>query len=136
MSAIDDVINAMTGIVQEISQYPESDVQDHPILVHIARALQASVEMLKKAQPSTTTIPGEPVDPSTQEQAAAGVDRIPEVKGDETMSGLSQAAKLVALAKKYPDVAEVLNMAKDHPILAKLITTPKQKEKEAKQEKS
>jgi len=123
MPAVQEVINSLKAVVQEISKYPETDVQDHPILVHIANALRASVDMLQKVP--STAIPGTNVDPGTQEQASSGVDRIPEVKGDEDMDGLSKAAKLVALAKKYPDVAEVLNMAKDHPMLAKLITTPK-----------
>lgn len=59
----------------------------------------------------------------TAEMAGKGLENIAEyAAGDEVLKGLSSASKLVALAKKYPQVAEVLNMAKEHPVLAKLIT--------------
>jgi phage gp36-like protein len=60
---------------------------------------------------------------STEEMAGKGIENIAEfAAGDEALEGLSKASKLVALAKKYPQVAEVLNMAKEHPILSKIIT--------------
>ena len=124
---VQNVVKTMNEIVQEIGQYPDTDVQDHPILIHIANALRASADILQQSLPSDTSIPAKDVDTGVQEQAQKGVHELPEVKGDDEMDGLSKASKLVALAKKYPDVAEVLNMSKDHPMLAKLITTPKQK---------
>ena len=60
----------------------------------------------------------------TAEMAGKGLENIAEfAAGDEALEGLSKASKLVALAKKYPQIAEVLNMAKDHPLLAKMITS-------------
>ena len=59
----------------------------------------------------------------TAEAAGSGLENIAEfAAGDEALEGLSKAVKFVSLAKKYPVVAEALNMAKDHPILAKLIS--------------
>lgn len=42
--------------------------------------------------------------------------------GDEALEGLSKAHQLVSLAQKYPSIAHVLNMASQHPWLAKIIT--------------
>ena len=59
----------------------------------------------------------------TAEMAGKGLEGIAEfATGDEALEGLSKATKLVALAKKYPAIAEVLNMAKSDKTLAKLIT--------------
>ena len=70
-----------------------------------------------------TALDKKDVPESTEEMAGKGIEGIAEfAAGDEALKGASEAVKLVALAKKYPAVAEVLNMAKEHPILAKLIT--------------
>lgn len=59
----------------------------------------------------------------TAEAAGKGLENIAEfAAGDELLSGLSKGAKLVALAKKYPLIAETLNLATAHPWLAKIIT--------------
>jgi hypothetical protein len=58
----------------------------------------------------------------TGEAAGKGLEGIAEyAAGDELLSGLSDGVKLVALAKKYPLINEVMAMAKDHPLLAKII---------------
>lgn len=58
----------------------------------------------------------------TAEVAGKGLENIAEfAAGDELLSGLSKGAKLVALAKKYPIIAETLNLATAHPWLSKMI---------------
>jgi hypothetical protein len=58
----------------------------------------------------------------TAEAAGKGLEGIAEwAAGDELLEGLSKGTRLVALAKKYPLINEVMGMAKDHPILAKII---------------
>jgi hypothetical protein len=57
------------------------------------------------------------------EAAGKGLENIAEfAAGDELLSGLSKGTKLVALAQKYPLVAKTLQLAADHPFLAKIIT--------------
>jgi hypothetical protein len=59
----------------------------------------------------------------TAEAAGKGLEGIAEfATGDELMEGLSKGVKLVALAKKYPAVAEALDLATRHPWLANMIT--------------
>ena len=59
----------------------------------------------------------------TAEAAGKGLEGIAEfAAGDELLEGLSKGAKLVALAKKYPLINEMMIMAKDHPLLAKIIS--------------
>jgi hypothetical protein len=59
----------------------------------------------------------------TAEAAGKGLENIAEfAAGDELLSGLSKGVKLVALAKKYPMIADALNLATAHPWLAKVIT--------------
>jgi hypothetical protein len=41
--------------------------------------------------------------------------------GDEALEGLAKATKMVELGEKYPLVAKTLQLAKDHPWLAKMI---------------
>lgn len=51
-----------------------------------------------------------------------GVENIAEfAAGDEALSGLAKAAKIVELGDKYPLIARTLKLAKEHPILAKII---------------
>ena len=60
----------------------------------------------------------------TAEMAGKGIEGIAEfATGDEALEGLSKASKLVALAKKYPAIAEVLNIASKNKMLERLITT-------------
>ncbi len=60
----------------------------------------------------------------TAEMAGKGLEGIAEfATGDEALEGLSKASKLVALAKKYPAIAETLNMASKNKMLEKIITT-------------
>ena len=59
---------------------------------------------------------------SDAEAAGKGLESVAEfVAGDELLSGLSKGVKLVALARKYPIVAKTLNLATQHPWLAKMI---------------
>jgi hypothetical protein len=60
----------------------------------------------------------------TAESAGKGLEGIAEfAAGDELMSGLSKGVKILALAKKYPIINEVMILAKDHPLLAKIISS-------------
>lgn len=59
---------------------------------------------------------------SDAEAAGKGLENVAEfVGGDELLGGLSKGVKLVALARKYPIVAKTLNLATQHPWLAKMI---------------
>jgi len=134
---IGDVAKALDSVVGEITQYPEQDVKQHPILIHIANTLRAATDMLRKETGAEgTNLTQNQVSPGTDEQAAKGVQNLPEFAaahgGDEDLAGLSKATKLVALAKKYPQVAETLNMARENPMLSKIITTPPKPEPAAK----
>ena len=61
---------------------------------------------------------------STEEKVGKGIEGVAEFAGgDEALKGLTEALKITALAKNSKRVAEVLNMAKEHPILAKIITS-------------
>ena len=74
-------------------------------------------------QAGITALDQKDVANGTAEMAGKGIEGIAEfATGDEALEGLSKATKLVALAKKYPAIAEVLNMAKSDKTLAKLIT--------------
>lgn len=42
--------------------------------------------------------------------------------GDEDLAGVARATKIVTLAKRNKDVAQTLDLAKEHPWLAKIIT--------------
>lgn len=58
------------------------------------------------------------------EQIGGGVEDIGEfLAGDAALEGLAKATKVVELADKYPIVAKTLKLAKDHPAIAKMITT-------------
>jgi hypothetical protein len=51
-----------------------------------------------------------------------GVENIAEfAAGDEALSGLAKATRIAELAQKYPAIARTLAMAKEHPVLAKII---------------
>jgi hypothetical protein len=57
------------------------------------------------------------------EAAGKGLENIAEfAAGDELLSGLSKGTRLVALAQKYPIVAKTLQLASEHPFLAKIIS--------------
>jgi len=60
---------------------------------------------------------------TTAESVGKGVEGIAEfAAGDEALSGLAKAAKITALAQKYPLIAETLKLAKTHPAIAKILT--------------
>jgi len=60
----------------------------------------------------------------TAESAGKGLEGIAEfAAGDELMEGLSKGVKVLALAKKYPIVNEMMILARDHPLLAKIISS-------------
>lgn len=59
----------------------------------------------------------------TSEGIGKGAENIAEfAMGDEALSGVAKASRLVSLAKKYPLIADTLNLATQHPWLAKIIT--------------
>lgn len=61
---------------------------------------------------------------NTGEQIGGGVEQVGEfMLGDAALEGLAKATKMVELADKYPIIAKTLALAKDHPVLAKMITT-------------
>ena len=60
---------------------------------------------------------------TTAESVGKGVEGIGEFfAGDEALSGIAKAAKIVELADKYPLIARTLKLAKEHPVLAKILT--------------
>lgn len=64
--------------------------------------------------------------PSTARDIGEGIENIKEFgmgSGvvEEGMEGLAKATKLVDMAKRYPLIAETLQMAKEHPIIAKIM---------------
>jgi hypothetical protein len=60
----------------------------------------------------------------TAEAAGKGLEGIAEfAAGDELMEGLSKGTKVLALAKKYPLINEMMIAAKEHPLLAKIISS-------------
>jgi hypothetical protein len=70
-----------------------------------------------------TSLDQRDVSHGTAEMAGKGLEGIAEfAAGDEALEGLSKASKLVALAKKYPAIAETLNMASKNKMLEKIIT--------------
>jgi hypothetical protein len=70
-----------------------------------------------------TSLDQRDVSHGTAEMAGKGLEGIAEfATGDEALEGLSKASKLVALAKKYPAIAETLNMASKNKMLEKIIT--------------
>jgi hypothetical protein len=59
---------------------------------------------------------------STAESVGKGVEGIAEFfAGDAALEGLAKAAKITALASKYPLIAKTLELAKAHPAIAKII---------------
>ena len=56
------------------------------------------------------------------ESVGKGVEGIGEFfAGDEALSGVMKAAKIVELADKYPLIARTLKLAKEHPVIAKIL---------------
>ena len=57
------------------------------------------------------------------ENIGGGAENIAEfAAGDEALSGLARAAKIVELGDKYPLIKRTLDFAKVHPVIAKMIT--------------
>lgn len=60
---------------------------------------------------------------NTAQSVGKGIEGIAEfATGDEALEGVAKASKFVALAQKYPLVAKTLQLATEHPWLAKIIT--------------
>ena len=58
----------------------------------------------------------------TAQNIGGGVENIAEFAvGDEALSGLAKAAKIVELGDKYPLIKRTLELAKQHPVIAKMI---------------
>jgi hypothetical protein len=59
----------------------------------------------------------------TAENIGEGAENIAEfAAGDEALSGLAKAARVVELGDKYPLIKRTLDLAKEHPVLAKMIS--------------
>jgi hypothetical protein len=60
--------------------------------------------------------------PSVARDAGEGVENIGEFSmGMEGLEGLAKAAKITEMAGKYPLIARTLAMAKEHPVIAKIL---------------
>lgn len=76
-------------------------------------APEAGIQSLDKLDTST----------NTAQSVGKGIEGIAEfAAGDEALDGVAKASKLVALAQKYPLVARTLQLATEHPWMAKMIT--------------
>lgn len=96
-------------------------------VAHLINKIPVVGETLSPKQ-GITALDTADVSNGAAELAGKGIENIGEFAlGDEAMKGafegLSHASQLVNLAKKYPQIAEVLNMADSHPWLAKIITS-------------
>jgi len=79
----------------------------------------AGDEVVSKMFPTNLNL--ESTQPS--QSVGKGIEDIAEfAAGDEALSGLAKATKIVDLAEKYPQVAKTLEAARKHPVLAKMIT--------------
>lgn len=94
----------------------------------VASTIQGGTKLINKALPSGAQIPiineHDDLKPhGIWEQIGDTGENVGEFfLGDEALKGLAQATKMVALARKYPAIGKVLQIAKDHPVLSKIIT--------------
>ena len=92
-----------------------------------AQTVQGGEKLLNKVLPASHQIPIINEESTKNANAAQSVgggaeDVMEFMAGDEALSGLAKAAKLVEAADKYPLIAKTLKAAKAHPVLAKMIT--------------
>jgi hypothetical protein len=93
---------------------------------HLIHKIPGGVGEALAPEAGITSLDQRDVANGTAEMAGKGLEGIAEfATGDEALEGLSKASKLVALAKKYPAIAETLNMASKNKILEKIITGAK-----------
>jgi hypothetical protein len=90
-----------------------------------ARTMTGAANLANKVLPASAQIPTTINDLQTH-GAAEGegglIENIGEFfVGDEALKGLSDASKITALAEKYPLVAKTMELAKDHPVMQKII---------------
>jgi hypothetical protein len=91
-------------------------------VAHLIHKIPGVGEDLSPAQ-GTAALDKMDVSNSTGESVGKGVEGIAEfMLGDEALSGLAKGTKFVALANKYPLIADTLDLAKSHPWLANMIT--------------
>jgi hypothetical protein len=92
-----------------------------------AQTVQGGEKLLNKVLPANHQIPiineASTKSANASQTVGKGAEDVMEfMAGDEALSGLAKAAKLVEAADKYPLIARTLKAAKEHPVLAKMIS--------------
>ena len=91
-----------------------------------ARTMTGVANLANKVLPSSAQIPTTVNDLQTRGLAEGAGGLLEEIAefglGDEALSGLADATKMVKLGLKYPVVANAIKLSAKYPVLAKIIT--------------